>query len=249
MVENIGSGDFLICNLEVLDTIDKQRTAYFFSKKVFDLVASVIALVLLSPLLLIVMILIPLDSPGSAFFTQNRVGVRRKRRGDSVYWEKVIFPCYKFRTMTSNADPSIHREYIKALIDHDGEKIAAIQGAEIPTKKIVRDKRITRLGRILRKTSIDELPQLINVLKGEMSIVGPRPAIPYEVEMYKPWYFRRLDALPGLTGLWQVKARSEVGFEEMVEYDIEYVENQSFWLDIKILMLTPIVVLSTKGAH
>jgi lipopolysaccharide/colanic/teichoic acid biosynthesis glycosyltransferase len=114
--------------------------------------------------------------------------------------------------------------------------------------KLSNDKRITRLGHILRRSSLDELPQFWNVLKGEMSIIGPRPAIPYEVEMYKRWYFHRFEAKPGLTGWWQVKARNSCDFDEMVRLDIEYVEHQSFWLDLKIMIMTPVVIILHRGA-
>jgi lipopolysaccharide/colanic/teichoic acid biosynthesis glycosyltransferase len=127
--------------------------------------------------------------------------------------------------------------------------MAAVQGEENSTRKLVNDPRITRIGKILRKTSLDELPQLVNILAGEMSWVGPRPAIIYELEEYQTWHFHRFSATPGLTGLWQITARCSADFDEMVKLDIDYIEQQSMWLDIKIIFKTPFVVLSCKGAH
>jgi len=150
--------------------------------------------------------------------------------------------------MQSKADPAIHKAYIAALINNDQVKIAEIQHGDDHIQKLVHDPRVTRLGRLLRRTSLDELPQLWNVLRGDMSLVGPRPSIPYELDLYKPWHLRRLNAKPGLTGLWQITARCSVGFDEMIRLDIDYIEHASFWLDLKILMKTPQVVLSCKGA-
>ena len=233
---------------QALRPIAEGRTIYYFSKRVLDLILAVPALLCLSPLLAVIAILIKLKSPGPVLFVQERVGVKRKTRHHITYWQQVIFRVYKFRTMVSNADPSLHQAYVKALIDNDGKGMAQLQGKDTQIRKLVHDPRITRLGRILRKTSLDELPQLWNVIKGEMSLVGPRPAIPYEVEMYKPWHRRRLEAKPGMTGLWQVTARSSADFEEIIRLDIQYVEQQSFWLDLKILFKTPLVVISCKGA-
>ena len=151
--------------------------------------------------------------------------------------------------MKINADPSIHKEYFKALIENDEAKMTALQGAPTQPRKLVNDARLIRPGKILRKLSLDELPQLWNVLIGDMSLVGPRPAIPYEVEMYAPWHMRRLEAQPGLTGLQQVTARCIAEFDKQVQLDIDYIKHQSFWLDIKIILKTPLAVISTKGAH
>jgi len=150
--------------------------------------------------------------------------------------------------MVCNADSSLHKSYIKALINNDCKSMAALQGEYTKIRKLTHDPRVTRLGKILRKSSIDEIPQFFNVLKGEMSLVGPRPAIPYEVEMYKPWHYRRLETKPGITGLWQVTARCTADFDEIISLDIQYVDQQSFWLDLKILIKTPLAVLSCKGA-
>jgi lipopolysaccharide/colanic/teichoic acid biosynthesis glycosyltransferase len=151
--------------------------------------------------------------------------------------------------MKIDADPSIHQAFVKALIENDEAKMTALQGVPTQPRKLVNDSRITRPGKFLRKSSIDELPQLLNVILGDMSLIGPRPAIPYEVEMYKSWHFRRLEAQPGLTGLQQVTARCTADFDQQVRLDIEYIDNQSLWLDVKIIFKTPLAVISTTGAH
>ena len=150
--------------------------------------------------------------------------------------------------MHLNADTSIHQAYIKALINNDDEQIQILQGDTSSIHKLVNDSRITRPGKLLRKLSLDELPQLFNVLRGDMSLVGPRPAIPYEVEMYKPWHLQRLETQPGITGLQQVVSRSTADFDEQVKLDIEYIHQQSLWLDIKIMLKTPFVIITTRGA-
>jgi lipopolysaccharide/colanic/teichoic acid biosynthesis glycosyltransferase len=228
--------------------VNRNRNFYYMSKRILDFTLGVTAVILLSPLMLVIAILIKWDSPGTVFFVQERVGARRRTQNGIGYWQQVLFRCYKFRTMVSNADPTIHQAYVAALIRNDGEQMAALQGQPTQVTKLVNDRRITHLGRILRKSSLDELPQLINVIKGEMSLVGPRPAIPYEVKMYKPWQRRRLETKPGMTGLWQVTARSKAAFDDIVKLDIQYIEKQSLWLDLKILFKTPYVVLTSRGA-
>ena len=228
--------------------LSKSRSIYYLSKRIMDFFLSMIVLILLFPLIAIIAVLIKLDSPGSIFFRQERVGVRRRVYNHVSYWQKTTFQCYKFRTMVCNADPSLHKSYMKAFINNDHESMAALQGGETHIRKLVNDQRVTRFGRFLRKSSIDEIPQFINVVRGEMSLVGPRPAIPYEVEMYKPWHYRRLEAQPGITGLWQVTARSSVDFDEIINLDIQYIDQQSFWLDLKILLKTPKAVLLCKGS-
>ena len=170
--------------------------------------------------------------------------------------------------MKINADSAIHQAYIKALFENDQEQMTALENAptrpqqtlsqeeltamqNAPTRprKLVNDTRIITPGKILRKFSLDELPQLWNVLRGDMSLVGPRPAIPYEVEMYKPWHRNRLNAQPGITGLQQITARCTADFDQQVKMDIEYIEKQSIWLDIKIILKTPFAIFSTKGAY
>jgi lipopolysaccharide/colanic/teichoic acid biosynthesis glycosyltransferase len=151
--------------------------------------------------------------------------------------------------MLVDADQALHKRYIKAYIDNNKKEMGECQGEDTQIRKLIKDPRITKLGRILRKTSIDEVPQFWNILRGDMSLVGPRPAIPYEVPSYKQWNLKRLQGKPGLTGLWQVTARSSTDFDEMVRLDIKYFENQSIWNDLIIIMKTPFVVISGKGAH
>lgn len=221
---------------------------YYLSKRIIDVFVSMAALILLSPFMLLIAVLIRLDSPGSAIYTQKRVGSKRRKRNGHLYWEQAEFSFYKFRTMVKESDSSLHKAYIKALINHDEDEIRALNNPDSQLKKLVSDPRITRMGYFLRRSSLDELPQFWNILRGEMSLVGPRPAIPYEVEMYKPWYFRRFDAQPGLTGLWQVIARNSVDFDTMVRYDIEYAENQSLWQDLKLLLMTPMAIIIHRSA-
>jgi lipopolysaccharide/colanic/teichoic acid biosynthesis glycosyltransferase len=242
-VKNLVGDTFLLSPHQTIG-----RSFYFISKRVIDILTAFIALVLLSPMMLLIAILIRLDSPGSAFFVQQRVRGKREILDGKVIWKQVVFPCYKFRSMIPKADPSVHRAYIKTLIEKDDCGNPNLQGGDQEIKKLTSDNRVTRLGRILRRTSLDELPQFLNVLMGDMSLVGPRPAIPYEVEMYKPWYHRRLDAKPGITGLWQVSGRSTLGFDEMIKLDIKYVEEQSLKMDLMIIFKTPLIILSRKGA-
>jgi lipopolysaccharide/colanic/teichoic acid biosynthesis glycosyltransferase len=182
-------------------------------------------------------IAIKMTSRGPAVFKQIRLGERGGR-----------FSFYKFRSMYWNVDDKIHREYVSNLINGEHEKINQGEG-EKPLYKMKSDPRVTQIGRIIRKTSIDELPQFINVLKGEMSLVGPRPPLPYEVEKYKPWHLRRiLEVKPGITGLWQVDGRSKTSFDDMVRLDLRYALNWSLWLDIKILVKTVRAVIRPCGA-
>ena len=171
-----------------LGLVVEGRSGYYLAKRAFDFCLAILALILLSPLMILIAILIKLKSPGPVFFIQERVGVRRRTREHVSYWQQATFRCYKFRSMHCNADPSVHQAYIKALISNDCDEMAALQGDDTQIRKLTRDPRVTRFGRILRKSSLDELPQLFNVIKGEMSLVGPRPAIPYEVEISKPWH-------------------------------------------------------------
>ncbi len=219
-------------------------TIYLLTKRGFDLVVSTALLILLSPLFALVAVLIKLDSRGSVFFAQERMGARWMQDGAGVEsWSPREFQILKFRSMVQNADQSIHESHIRAFVNGTIE-----QETDDRNFKLDQDSRITRVGLLLRRTSIDELPQLINVVKGEMSLVGPRPVPIYEVEGYQPRHFERLHALPGITGYWQVQGRSQVSFEEMVGMDVWYVRNASFWLDLKILALTLPAVLRGKGA-
>jgi lipopolysaccharide/colanic/teichoic acid biosynthesis glycosyltransferase len=229
--------------------IQDSRKGYFYLKRIVDLVITLSALVLLFPIIILISILIKIDCDGPVFFVQKRVGSKRKRNGEEYFWQPETFKCLKFRTMEDGCDESIHQEYTKAFISNDLDKTNQIQGGESDTYKLLDDPRVTRIGRYLRKYSLDELPQLFNIISGDMSLVGPRPPIPYEVEVYQPWHYRRFEAKPGLTGLWQVTARSSADFDEMVHLDIEYVDRQCIWLDIKIILKTPRVILSTEGAY
>ena len=212
----------------------------FFCKRTLDAALAAALLVLLAPLMALIALLIRLDSPGPTFFVQKRVGARRRSRNGRVVWEVRHFPFYKFRSMAHNADPSLHRDYIRAFVRGRVDGAGAF--------KLTHDPRITRVGRALRRTSLDELPQLINVLKGDMSLVGPRPVPTYEVAEYQAWHYERLAALPGITGIWQTQGRCQVPFEEMVRMDIDYVRRQSLWLDAQLLLLTIPAVLSGRGA-
>ena len=228
----------------VIPTVRIGSALHVGAKRCLDIGLTVVALVILAPLLVLIALLIKLDSSGPTVFVQERVGARRRTIDGRAAWEARNFSVYKFRTMIHNADQSVHQAYIKAWID--GQAEAAHNGT---TFKLTRDPRITRVGRILRKSSLDELPQLFNVLKGEMSLVGPRPVPTYEVAEYQEWHRERLAALPGITGLWQVKGRCQVSFDEMIRMDIDYVRGRSLWLDVKLLFLTIPAVLSGRGAE
>jgi exopolysaccharide biosynthesis polyprenyl glycosylphosphotransferase len=199
-------------------------------KRALDLVGALGALVLATPLMLVLAAAIRLDSPGPAIFGQERIGSGGRR-----------FRMLKFRTMRHGASDSAHRDLIRRL---QADDVAATPTA---VYKLVNDDRITRLGRWLRRTSLDELPQLFNVLRGEMSLVGPRPPVPYEFEAYDHWQFDRLQVKPGMTGLWQVSGRSRLSFRQMCELDVEYVRRWSLWLDLQILVRTIPVVLFNSG--
>lgn len=208
-----------------------------FVKRTSDLLIAGTALLILSPLMMIVGIIIKLGSKGPIFFRQERVGMDGR-----------VFLCYKFRSMRADADESIHREaYIKNI---EGADEANAGNDEAPVfGKVKDDPRVTGFGRFIRRTSLDELPQLLNVMKGDMSVVGPRPPIPYEVEQYELWHRKRLDMKPGITGLWQVSGRNRLKFEEMVRIDIFYIENWSLLLDLKIILLTIPAILRGDGAR
>lgn len=210
-----------------------------------DLVLAGLLFILLLPLLLLIALLIKLDSRGPVIFKQERVGSKRRRLGAKVVWITRSFSFYKFRSMVQNADSSIHEAYIRDFVNGSAQA-SRENGGKF---KLTNDPRATRIGRILRRTSLDELPQLVNVLKGDMSLVGPRPVPPYEVACYRNGDHRRLAALPGITGLWQVNGRCQVPFEKMIEMDVEYIRKASLWLDVKILFRTIPAVLSGRGAE
>lgn len=201
----------------------RSRTFALFFKRVSDILFSLAALAAVFPLMLIVALAVRLDSAGPIFYVSERIGKRGR-----------VFPCFKFRTMVRDAEKK--KKELAALNERDGILF-----------KVANDPRITRVGRILRKYSLDELPQFFNVLRGEMSIVGPRPPIASEVAKYELEHFRRLEVIPGLTGLWQVHARQDSSFAKYIELDTAYVENWSFWLDVKILLRTAQVVVRGTG--
>jgi lipopolysaccharide/colanic/teichoic acid biosynthesis glycosyltransferase len=207
-------------------------------KRALDVLGSLIAILMALPLFLLTAAAVKLSSPGPILFRQERVGQFGKR-----------FMFLKFRSMYVDNDPTAHREFLKQLIDGNNGN-ACSGNKEDGTYKITHDPRVTPVGRWLRKLSLDEFPQFINVLKGEMSLVGPRPPIPYECEHYDIWHRRRVtEAKPGITGLWQVEGRSSLPFDEAVRLDIKYIREWSLWLDIKIILKTPGAVLMCKGAY
>jgi len=206
-------------------------------KRAMDIAGSLVALVLFSPLFLLIAVIVKLTSKGPVLFKQERLGQFGK-----------TFPCLKFRSMSVNNDLRIHREFMRRVINgtHDG----LAHGGDTPVYKMTNDPRITPIGRFIRRTSLDELPQFINILRGEMSLVGPRPPLAYEYEEYDVWHRRRvLEVKPGLTGLWQVSGRSRVRFDDMVRLDLKYAREWSFWLDVRILLQTPCAVLLGDGAY
>lgn len=219
------------------------RRLYFVCKRGLDVVMAALLLPLLLPLMLLVALLIKVDSAGPIFFVQKRIGVKRRIKGERMTWELYMFPFYKFRSMVNDADPTPHQVYFENF------RLGSIKGDSWTPFKLTEDSRLTRVGTILRRSSLDELPQLLNVLKGEMSLVGPRPALPYEVALYDEAHFERFRAIPGITGWWQATARSRVGFEEMIRMDIEYARRAGFWFDLEILLLTIPAVLSCRGAE
>jgi lipopolysaccharide/colanic/teichoic acid biosynthesis glycosyltransferase len=207
-----------------------------------DVVLAAALLIALAPLLLVVVVAIKLDSSGPVIFSQERTGSRRRRVGGRHEWRLEPFRVHKFRSMVPDADSVVHRLHIERLIQG-----APADGSETGFK-LAGDARVTRVGRWLRRWSIDELPQLFNVLTGEMSLVGPRPVPRYEAAHYAAWRPERFGALPGLTGLWQVRGRCLLSPREMAELDAEYVGRQSLRLDLAILVRTLPAVLSGRGA-
>jgi lipopolysaccharide/colanic/teichoic acid biosynthesis glycosyltransferase len=229
----------------------KGRPGYFLAKRCLDLVLALIIIVVLSPVFLAIALLVRLTSRGPAFYRQERIGYSGRP-----------FVMYKFRSMYLESDERLHRvayeQFLRgerasgkvdgALLANVPSAVGTLSDEATETQQPSGDPRITRVGNVLRRSSLDELPQLFNVLQGDMSLVGPRPPIAYEVGMYEPWHLARLDTLPGLTGFWQVCGRGRVTFGQMVEMDLEYIQKQSFWYDVKWLALTIPAVLSRKGA-
>ena len=217
---------------------DKKTKFRRFVKRVMDIAGSSLALILSSPLLLAISLAIKLTSKGPVLFKQERIGQYGLR-----------FNFLKFRSMKVGNDASIHREYVKRFIAGEVEPGRAANNQNA-VYKIQDDPRVTRVGKFLRRTSLDEFPQFINVLRGDMSLVGPRPPVPYELEAYQAWHRRRvLEVKPGITGLWQINGRSRTTFDEMVRLDLRYARAWSPWLDIKILLRTPGAVFSGEGAY
>ena len=218
---------------------DSANKLFTTIKRMMDVVGSVFAIVIFSPLFFAIAVAIKLTSKGPVFFRQKRIG---------QYGIPFVF--LKFRSMYVNNDTSVHKEYVRQLIAGEAEPKPSPDGNGEGVYKLTKDKRITRVGRVIRRLSLDELPQFFHVLHGEMSLVGPRPPIAYEVEAYDIWHRRRvLEAKPGITGLWQVNGRSRVKFDDMVRLDLKYATTWSPWMDVKILLRTPAAVLFGEGAH
>lgn len=209
---------------EIIQIERKESTLYKVSKRALDVIASFLGLVILSPILLIVAILIKLESKGPAIFAQSRIGLNGEE-----------FKMYKFRSMVQNA------EELK-------EKLAKQNEMSGPMFKMKNDPRVTKVGKFIRKTSIDELPQLLNILKGDMTLVGPRPSLPKEVQKFEPWMLKRLEVKPGLTCYWQVSGRNNIDFYEWMKLDLKYVNDMGFWLDIKLIFKTVTVLFGDKNA-
>lgn len=203
---------------------EKSYILYNFTKRIIDILGSLIGLIVLSPILLIISILIKLESKGDLIFSQERIGKDEKS-----------FKMYKFRSMVQNA------EELKKKLETQNEMSG-------PMFKMKEDPRVTRVGKFIRRTSIDELPQLINVLKGEMSLVGPRPSLPKEVKEFEPWMLKRLEVKPGLTCIWQVSGRNNIDFEDWMKLDIKYVDERGTLYDIKLIFKTVFVLLGDSNA-
>lgn len=235
--------------------LDKQEIKYFYPelldkitistssiiiKRIIDLLGSLIAFIFFSPFFILIPILIKSTTRGPIFFKQKRIGLGGK-----------TFTLYKFRSMYVDNDQSTHKEFVKKFIKDSGKPYNNFSVASNnKIFKIINDPRITPIGKLLRKTSLDELPQFFNVLIGNMSLVGPRPAIPYEIQEYSYWHLYRIFPVkPGITGIWQVEGRSQISFENMVRMDIKYIQSWSPLLDLKIIFKTPFSVFTFKGAH
>lgn len=209
----------------------RPNTVAELSCRLLDIAVSLALLVLLAPLFALIAIAIRLDTGGPVFFRQSRYGLGLRE-----------FAMNKFRTMHTGISTEPHREYVVGLIRSESPQ------ANEGLYKLESDPRVTRVGRVLRRFSLDELPQLWNVLRGDMSLVGPRPALPYEVEHYPPHWYQRFSVRPGITGLWQVSGRNHLTFDQMVDLDLDYALRRSFWLNVRILAKTPWVMAHGKGA-
>jgi lipopolysaccharide/colanic/teichoic acid biosynthesis glycosyltransferase len=217
----------------VSSLVRPQWRGYRIAKRIFDLIASFLALVILLIPAALIAFAIVLDSAGGPLFLQDRVGKDLRR-----------FRMMKFRTMKAGNDPAIHRDYSSRLIDGTASPHTSPNGEEL---YLLDDPRVTRVGRFLRRTSLDEIPNLMNVLIGQMSLVGPRPPIRYEVEQYDDWALRRLEVKPGVTGLAQISGRGALTFREVVKYDLEYIDRAGFWYDAYILLATIPAVFRRRG--
>lgn len=221
-----------------LTSHDKNQKSLLIVKRIIDLMGAGALTLLCLPLFIVIAICVKLSSKGPILFKQDRVGQFGQ-----------VFTFLKFRSMIVDNDHSVHREFVTKLIAHDSNS-SSTAGGRPAVYKLTNDKRVTSIGRFLRRTSLDELPQLINVLKGDMSLVGPRPPIPYELAAYQVWHRRRvLEVKPGITGLWQVTGRSRVKFDEMVRLDLRYATSWTPWLDLLILIRTPLAVIRGSGAY
>lgn len=214
---------------------ENHKSGYKTIKRIVEILLCILSIPVVVPIGVIVAILIRLDSPGPILFLQDRVGKNGK-----------VFKILKFRTMYHNIDDSSHRAYMKKYISGQMKNGG---GTDEETFKPFKANQVTPVGRILRKTSLDELPQLVNVLRNEMSFIGPRPNVTWEVEAYSEWHAERLRVLPGITGLAQVRGRSKITFDEIVQHDLEYIENQSLKLDLQILWWTVSSVIFSRGAQ
>lgn len=234
----VASDSLALRQHEFFIPVDTRRLAGIAGvvKRSVDILAAGLGLLILSPLYLILALLVKRSSPGPVFFVQERLG----RNGRP-------FKFYKFRSMRHDADDAIHRQFAAMFINGDEDGCRAQNGGK-DLFKLEEDPRVTAIGSWMRRTSMDELPQLWNVLIGDMTLVGPRPPIAYEIENYQPWHLERLKVTPGLTGLWQVMGRSKVSFDEMVHLDLHYINHWSLWLDLEILLRTvPVVLRGTGG--
>jgi len=232
-------GEYVIPSPQFFIPADTQRYDGFLRhiKRGVDVLVSALAIAALAPLMGIIALLIKRSSPGPVFFVQERLG----RDGRP-------FRFYKFRSMEHNSDDAIHRQFAAMFIAGDDEGCAGTNSGD-KVFKLKADPRVTGIGAWLRRTSLDELPQLFNIFVGQMSVVGPRPPIAYEIENYQPWHMERLKAVPGLTGLWQVSGRSSVSFDEMVRLDIRYINHWTPWQDMAIVLRTVPVVLKGTGGY
>ncbi|HEY8323686.1 MAG TPA: sugar transferase [Ktedonobacterales bacterium] len=217
----------------LIERVRATEERYFFSKRMLDVVFGLAMFAVALPIMVVVAVLVALDSPGPILYKQRRVGEDGQE-----------FDLYKFRSMCHNADNGVHKKAIARYMK--GERLNTARTSDSPFK-LGDDPRITRIGKFIRKTSLDELPQLWNIVTGEMSLVGPRPPIPYEVELYSKRAMQRLQGKPGLTGPWQVYGRDKVTFHEMVEMDIAYLRNRSLAYDLKLILLTIPAVLNGRG--